>query len=146
MTLCLSPNLLLYDKTDIPETNRAVEINCKVSIVLFGSDATSWVEISINPSRCRCFIVFGTLPWCSLKCYVARGSVWNYHHDVIKWKHFPRYWPFVRGNHRSLVDSSHKGQCWGALMFILSASEKAVEQAIETPVIWEAIAYIITSL
>ena len=19
------------------------------------------------------------------------------HHDVIKWKHFPRYWPFVRG-------------------------------------------------
>ena len=25
--------------------------------------------------------------------------------DVIKWKHFPRYWPFVRGIHRSLVDS-----------------------------------------
>ena len=24
-----------------------------------------------------------------------------YHHDVIKWKHFPRYWPFVRGIHRS---------------------------------------------
>ena len=21
--------------------------------------------------------------------------------EVIKWKHFPRYWPFVRGNHRS---------------------------------------------
>ena len=21
--------------------------------------------------------------------------------DVIKWKHFPRYWPFVRGIHRS---------------------------------------------
>ena len=20
------------------------------------------------------------------------------HDDVIKWKHFPRYWPFVRGN------------------------------------------------
>ena len=20
--------------------------------------------------------------------------------DVIKWKHFPRYWPFVRGIHR----------------------------------------------
>ena len=24
-----------------------------------------------------------------------------YHDDVIKWKHFPRYWPFVRGIHRS---------------------------------------------
>ena len=22
------------------------------------------------------------------------------HDDVIKWKHFPRYWPFVRGSHR----------------------------------------------
>ena len=25
------------------------------------------------------------------------------HDDVIKWKHFPCYWPFVRGIHRSLV-------------------------------------------
>ena len=25
------------------------------------------------------------------------------HDDVIKWKHFPRYWPFVRGIHRSPV-------------------------------------------
>ena len=25
----------------------------------------------------------------------------NIHDDVIKWKHFPRYWPFVRGIHRS---------------------------------------------
>ena len=28
------------------------------------------------------------------------SSPW--HDDVIKWKHFPRYWPFVRGIHRSL--------------------------------------------
>ena len=26
------------------------------------------------------------------------------HDDVIKWKHFPRYWPFVRGIHRSPVN------------------------------------------
>ena len=37
--------------------------------------------------------------------------------DVIKWKHFPRYWPFVRGIHRSPVNSPHKGQWRGALMF-----------------------------
>ena len=36
--------------------------------------------------------------------------------DVIKWKHFPRYWPFVRGIHRSPVNSPHKGQWRGALM------------------------------
>ena len=39
--------------------------------------------------------------------------------DVIKWKHFPRYWPFVRGIHRSPVNSPHKGQWHGALMFSL---------------------------
>ena len=31
-----------------------------------------------------------------------------FHDDVIKWKHFPRYWP-----------SPHKGQWHGALMFSL---------------------------
>ena len=39
--------------------------------------------------------------------------------DVIKWNHFPRYWPFVRGIHRSPVNSPHKGQWRGALMFSL---------------------------
>ena len=41
------------------------------------------------------------------------------HDDVIKWKHFPRYWPFVRGIHRSPVNSPQKGQRRGALMFSL---------------------------
>ena len=41
------------------------------------------------------------------------------HGDVIKWKHFPRYWPFLRGIHRSPVNSPHKGQWRGALMFSL---------------------------
>ena len=41
------------------------------------------------------------------------------HDDVIKWKHFPIYWPFVRGIHRSPVNSPHKGQWRGALMFSL---------------------------
>ena len=41
------------------------------------------------------------------------------HHDVINWKHFQRYWPFVRGIHRLPVNSPHKGQWRGALMFSL---------------------------
>ena len=41
------------------------------------------------------------------------------HDDVIKWKHFPCNWPFVRGTHRSPVNSPHKGQWRGALMFSL---------------------------
>ena len=42
-------------------------------------------------------------------------SLLIHHDDVIEWKHFPRYWPFVRGIHRS----PHKGQWRGALMFSL---------------------------
>ena len=41
------------------------------------------------------------------------------HDGVIKWKHFPRYWPFVRGIHRSPVNSPHKGLWRGALMYSL---------------------------
>ena len=41
------------------------------------------------------------------------------HDDVIKWRHFPRHWPFVRGIHRSPVNSPHKGQWRGTLMFSL---------------------------
>ena len=41
------------------------------------------------------------------------------HDDVIKWKHFPRYWPFVRGIRRSPVNSPHTGWWRRALMFSL---------------------------
>ena len=50
-------------------------------------------------------------------CWWLQGI--SNHDDVIKWKHFPRYWPFVRGIHRSPVNSPHKGQWRGALMFSL---------------------------
>ena len=41
------------------------------------------------------------------------------HDDVIKWRRSPRYWPFVRGIHRSPVNTPHKGQWRGTLMFSL---------------------------
>ena len=41
------------------------------------------------------------------------------HDDFIKWKHFPRNWPFVREIHRSPVNFPHKGQWRGASMFSL---------------------------
>ena len=48
-----------------------------------------------------------------------RRRVINQHDDVIKWKHFPRYWPFVRGIHPYPVDSSQKIQWCRAFMFSL---------------------------
>ena len=41
------------------------------------------------------------------------------HDDVIKWKHFPRNWPFVREIHRSPMNFLHKGQWREALIFSL---------------------------
>ena len=35
------------------------------------------------------------------------------------WWYFPHYWPFVRGIHRSTMNSPHKGQWRRALMFSL---------------------------
>ena len=51
--------------------------------------------------------------------YVPGNAVISIHDDVIKWKHFPRYWPFVRGIHWSPVNSSHKDQWRGPLVFSL---------------------------
>ena len=41
------------------------------------------------------------------------------HDDAIKWKHFLRYWPFVRGIHWSPVVPPPNGQWRRALMFSL---------------------------
>ena len=48
--------------------------------------------------------------------FLIRVSI---HDAVIKWKHFPRYWPFVRGIYRSPVNSTYKGKWRGALMVSL---------------------------
>ena len=52
---------------------------------------------------------------------MAAGTSKMCHDDVMKWKHFPRYWPFVRDIHRSPVNSPHKRQWCGALVFLSSA-------------------------
>ena len=43
----------------------------------------------------------------------------NCHDDVIKWKHFSSYWPFVQGIHWSPVNAPHNGQWCRVLMFSL---------------------------
>ena len=47
------------------------------------------------------------------------NEIWNMpvHDGVVKWKHFPRYWPVGRRIHRSPVNSPQKGQWRGALAF-----------------------------
>ena len=91
---------------------------------LFSINVQAW---SIVKSSC---IAFWKLMWEKLQWYdpswlrKPQGSTllcipFAIHDDVIKWKHFPCYWPFVRGIHRSPVNSPHKGQWRGALVFSL---------------------------
>ena len=64
------------------------------------------------------WLLFEKLRWCHMRVMESK-TLTTCHDDVIKWKHFPRYWPFVRGIHRSTVNSPHKGQWRGAFVFSL---------------------------
>ena len=62
-----------------------VQFYCTIFVVLQLYGVTLGLEISW---RCSTFVC-------------RRDSEVFNHDDVIKWKHFPRYWPFVRGIPRS---------------------------------------------
>ena len=49
------------------------------------------------------------------------------HDDVMPWKRFPRYRPFVRGIHRSRVDSRSKAPIMRALIFYVSPNKRLNE-------------------
>ena len=71
------------------------------------------LDCTLNHQHC-----FYVLPYLTLPKIVLIQLSTN-HDDVIKLKHFPRYWPVVRGIHRSPVNSPHKGQWRGALILSL---------------------------
>ena len=48
--------------------------------------------------------------WQLIACIYCTETGSSLHDDVIKWKHFPRYWPFVRGIHRSPVPGEFPAQ------------------------------------
>ena len=73
-----------------------------------------WSKLSLQTMSLPYFFVCSTL-----RVLIPRRYLPKWHDDVIKWKHFPCYWPFVRGIHRYPVNSPHKGQWRGALMFSL---------------------------
>ena len=65
--------------------------------------------------------------WCSWHLSWSTSSSYHYHDDVIKWKHFPRNWPFVRGIHRSRWIPHTKASDVELWCFRWSASEQTVE-------------------
>ena len=78
------------------------------------------------------------MPTASLWCNVVvdhdvmtliNWNICGLHDDVIKWYHFPRYCPSVRGIHWSPVDSPHKGQWRGAVIFSLMCARRLSKQS-----------------
>ena len=68
------------------------------------------------------------------------------HDGVIKWKHFPRYWPFVQGIHRWSDNSPHKASDVELWCFLWSVPKCPVKQTIMSLVIWDVIVPIMTPL
>ena len=100
----------------------------------------------IEATSCQVVVVYKENEMMNQNRLGLPSEIRMFHYDVINWKRFPRYWPFVSGIHRSPMDSPHKGQWRGDLMFSLICAW-TFEQIIETPVIWDVIALIImTSL
>ena len=85
-----------------------------------------WMTLKNKRTPLLCYFKlcasFCSHPWIQTWVTVRECPIWVKHDDVIRWKHFPRYWPFVGGIHWSLVNSPHKDQGVGALMFSLICS------------------------
>ena len=74
-------------------------------LVLESSEISS---VHSTPYSCQHFV----------KCCICDCQT-IFYDDVLKWKHFLRYWLFVRGIHRLSLNSPRKGQWHRALMFSL---------------------------
>ena len=87
-----------------------------------------------NDTKCRLVFYYNLIE------IVRKGAIGNtsviHSYTVMvwhrtSWRHqletFPRYWTFVRGIHRSPMNSPHKGQWRVALMFFLSVLELTME-------------------
>ena len=61
--------------------------------------------------------------WSSDMILYRRWLLHATHDDVIEWKHFPRYWPFVRGIHRSRLIPRTKASDAELWCFLWSAFE-----------------------
>ena len=91
----------------------------------------------------------------TLECCLTRAAweaaclTWQpvlHHYYSMKWKHFPRYWPFVRGIHGSSVDSRHKGPVTRIFDDLFNVSLKRVFKTMEWLLTWDAVMLIVTSL
>ena len=118
---------------DLPLLWRMKQILCPSNTTewIFASLVVSWWRLlchfTVCMDKCCCCSCCCSNPSPRRKFYLLAHMTrpgrycisFEVHDDVIRLKHFPCYWPFVRGIHRSPVDSPHKGQWCRASMFSL---------------------------
>ena len=126
----LKHDLAWHDVTYITIVTRQSTTKCTLYLALVGE---LWVSIVItfekpaelwrNPGA---MMSYQNNEWSLVHSFTS-AIMWSdklqCHDDVIKWKHIPRYWAFVRGIHRSPVNSLHKGQWRGVWCLLLSAAD-----------------------
>ena len=78
-------------------------------VKMSGGSKTTWLSLQhdgcIDLARNKCVILSHKNLTLTFLHQDIREITASKHDDVIKWKHFPRYWPFVRGIPRSPVNS-----------------------------------------
>ena len=67
-------------------------------------------------------------------------------HDIMMTSSNSRYWPFVRGIHRSPVDSPHRRPVTQNSDVLFDVLEQKFEQTVDMLAIWGVMARIVTSL
>ena len=90
------PMLTLNDPNGLKNTTDVYSIHLELRMAFICKiGAGKWKYVN----ACLDFIGIPDQRTAYVKRQVRPG--WTYHDDVIKWKHFPRNWHFVRGIHRS---------------------------------------------
>ena len=108
--------------------------NKSLSIIRLGSAKRQTFKSFVSNTLKWKIDFFNTKVSDQMRWYIQTTSLWEpfesytsknkvnalvIHDDVIIGIYFPRYWPFVGGIHQSPVNSPHKGQWRGALLFSL---------------------------
>ena len=113
-------SLALWQSNDCPSASKATLMNMdKYFMWVHYERLHNQNKAKHNKTVC---IFLGI--YCILVSYLPADTPYlqwhgQYHDDIVKWKHFPSYRPFVRGIHWSLVNSPHKDQWCRALTFSL---------------------------
>ena len=76
--------------------------DCVERLIGYGNTVGSYTSVTQAGHCCNSSI--GIVAVFIISC-LYDDLLYLQHVDVIKWKHFPRYWPCVRGIYRSLVNN-----------------------------------------